>query len=111
MRAGFAARRSKYGAVRTEVDGITFASAREAKRYGELKLLERADEIRGLVLQPRFKIMVNGLLICTYVADFAYFERGHWTQTVEDVKGVQTPAFKLKRKLMKAVHHIDVVLI
>ena len=47
---------SKYGAIRTTVDGVTFASKAEARRYAELKLLEQAGEIKGLELQPKFDI-------------------------------------------------------
>jgi dsDNA-binding SOS-regulon protein len=67
---------SKYGAVRTEVDGISFASKKEARRYSELKLLERAGEIADLQLQPRFPLTVNGVRVCTYVADFQYRDIG-----------------------------------
>jgi len=98
---------SKYGAIRTEVDGITFASKKEARRYSELKLLERAGEIAELRLQPRFPLKVNGHLICTYVGDFAYhptFQGATMAQeTVEDAKGFKTPAYKLKAKLFHAV--------
>lgn len=99
---------NKYGNRKVEVDGITFASAKEARRYGELKLLERAGEISSLRTQPRFPIVINGVKVCTYVADFAYFE-GEPTCVVEDVKGFKTDVYKIKRKLMKACHDIDVV--
>ena len=99
---------TKYGAVRTEVDGITFASKREAKRYSELKLLERAGEITLLELQPRYPLKVDGKLICTYVADFSYRSIDPKTalhsNVVEDVKGVRTPVFKLKAKLFEAIN-------
>src|SRR4051812_49216783 len=99
---------NKYGAIPTEVDGIRFASKREAKRYQDLKLLERAKVIRDLELQPRFKIEVGGLLICTYVADFQYRVCTDNRLVVEDSKGVETAVFKLKRKLLKAVHGVSV---
>jgi hypothetical protein len=89
------------------VDGISFASKKEARRYGELRLMERAGMIDNLALQPRFPLLVNGELVCTYVADFAYNTKT--ARVVEDAKGVQTPEFKLKRKLMKAALGIDVV--
>lgn len=76
-------------------DGKKFHSARECARYGELKLLERAGQITNLVLQPRFKL-VAGIV---YVADFQYQEKG--ALVVEDVKGVETQTFKLKKKLFK----------
>jgi len=101
-------KRSKYGNRKTVVDGITFASAKEAKRFGELKLLEKAGVIADLTLQPRFPLKVNGLLICTYVGDFTY--RSDGASVVEDSKGFITPEFRLKKKLMLAVHGIEVVL-
>ena len=111
--AEFNAQRSgkphKYGAVPTEVDGIRFASKAEAKRYGELKLRERAGEIAGLVLQPRFPLTVNGVKIGTYVGDFLYYDKDCQVTTVEDVKGVATPVYRIKRRLMQALHGIEIV--
>lgn len=94
---------NKFGAVRTEVDGITFASKKEASRYGELKLLVRAGEIRELSLQPRFPLRVEGKLVCTYVADFLY-ETKLGETVVEDAKGMRTPAYIIKSKLFEALH-------
>ena len=90
-------RKSKYGNKPVEVDGIRFASKKEAKRYGELLLLQRGGVIRGLKLQPRYALTANEHKICTYVGDFEYLE-GERT-VVEDAKGMQTPEFKLKFKL------------
>lgn len=94
--------RSKFGAVKTEIDGITFASKAEAKRYGELKLLQRAGLIRDLEVQPKFPLIINGVTVATYIADFAYFEGD--ARVVEDVKGVRTPVYILKRKLVEALY-------
>jgi hypothetical protein len=94
--------RSKYRNVRTEVDGIKFASRAEAKRYQELKILERAGEITRLDLQPRFDCWVNGNKVCTYVSDFRYFTDAG--QIIEDVKGMKTPVYKLKKKLVEACY-------
>lgn len=97
---------SKYKNKKTIADGITFDSIKEAKRYQELKLLERAGEIRQLELQPAFKIEHNGVKICTYKGDFAYFTDK--CRVVEDCKGFLTPAYRLKKKLMKAFFNIDI---
>lgn len=104
------ARRPKYGNRKVVVDGITFDSAKEGRRYADLKLLERAGEIRDLKLQSPFPLMVNGVLVCTYVADFTYRRADPFLgeTVVEDVKGMRTDVYKIKRKLMKAVHNIDV---
>jgi hypothetical protein len=102
MRVGY----SKYNAKRTKVDGISFPSAGQARRYTELKLLAKLDKISNLELEPRYPLEVNGMRICTYVADFRYLENG--TEVIEDFKGVITPLFKLKAKLLKAIYGIDI---
>lgn len=101
-------RRHKYNAVKTIVDGHVFPSKAEAKRYGELKLLEKAGEISELVLQPRFDLRVNGIHICHYIADFSYVEWKNMEIVVEDVKGFVTDLFRIKKRLMKACCGIDV---
>mgnify|MGYP001599522917 FL=1 len=103
---------SKYHAVPTVVDGIRFASKREAAAYSELKLLEKVGAVANVELQPRYEIEVNGRKICDYVADFRYLDGGKFGKlTVADAKGFQTPVFRLKRKLMSAVFGIEVRLI
>lgn len=97
---------TKYGAQKIIIDGITFASQAEGRRYHQLKLLQRGGVISGLEMQPSFEIVIGGLKVCRYVGDFAYSEGG--SRVIEDVKGVRTPVFALKKKLMKAVHGIDV---
>lgn len=98
---------SKYKSTRTQTsDGKWFASKREARRYEDLLLLEKAGEITDLKCQVRFRVEINGKKICTYVADFTYRFKGHLL--VEDVKGYRTPVYKLKRKLMLAVYGIKV---
>lgn len=99
-------RKNKYGNTPTTVDGVRFASLREARRYGELKVMERCGLISGLELQPPFDLAVNGVHVCRYVADFAYVEKGE--RVVEDAKGMPTPEYRLKRKLLLAVHGIAV---
>lgn len=96
-------KKSKYNAVKTEVDGIKFDSAKESKRYASLKLLERAGVIENLKLQPRF-LLQEGFTYnghkerkIEYVADFQYERNGQ--TIVEDVKGMKTEVYKLKRKL------------
>lgn len=95
-------RRNKFGARRTEVDGISFDSAAEARRYSELVLLNKAGLIRCLELQPEYRCIVNGQIVCTYVADFRYFEGDRLV--VEDVKSepTKTALYKLKRRLVEA---------
>lgn len=100
---------NKFGAISTTVDGIRFASRAEAKRYGELCILQKAGLISDLKCQPRYELSVNGVRVCEYIADFSYIERGKGV--VEDVKSpaTRTPVYLLKKKLMKAIHGLEVV--
>lgn len=99
-------RHSKYGNVKIEIDGHKFDSRAESDRYLELIMLERAGEISGLQVHPTYQLLApyirrDGVKVrgITYKADFAYVEHG--VRIVEDVKGVQTQVFKLKRKLFE----------
>jgi hypothetical protein len=101
----------KYGAKATTLDGIRFASIAESRRYAELLLLQKAGEIECLELQPRFPIIVKGITVATYIGDFRYRVvkgmRGSLT-VVEDVKGVRTPVYQLKKKLVRALYDIAI---
>lgn len=100
-------RRQKYGAVPSIVDGHRFASKAEAARYRVLKAREEAGEIVALELQPRYPLVVNGEKVGTYVGDFSYYEGGELR--LEDVKGVLTPVYRLKKRLVKALYGIDIL--
>jgi len=100
----FAKRKHKYNAVKVQVDGIKFDSKAEARRYGQLKILEGQGEIRQLRIHPRFPLEIDGQLICTYVGDFAYREPGTPLEIVEDTKGMETDEFKIKAKLFQALY-------
>lgn len=97
---------SKYNAIRVKVDGINFHSIKESKRYGELKLLERAGKIRNLELQPRFDIAINGKHCFFWKGDFSYFEGE--ARIVEDVKGFLTPMYRLKKRCIEAAYSIQI---
>lgn len=112
----------------TIVDGMQFHSKKEAKRYQALQLLARNGEIKDIERQVKYRLEVNGILICTYAADFVYWERvspdkepGHsglwrwqtgdkwaWQQVVEDVKGYPNDRWPMKKKLMRACHRIEI---
>jgi hypothetical protein len=99
-------RGNKSGARSVVVDGIRFDSRGEAVRYQQLVALEAAGEIRALSLQPRFEIQPgftrpDGEKVrpIHYVADFQYQEVQTGRVVVEDFKGFETEAFKLKRKM------------
>ncbi len=111
------ARPSKYKAVETTVDGVTFHSKKEAKRYGELKLLEKAGEVRELQLQPVFPLMVPGrghggpyerVYLGNYIADFRYRLGPKGLLVVEDVKGFKTPLYRWKKKHVEAQYGISI---
>jgi hypothetical protein len=101
----------KYRNIPTMIDGIRFASKREAKRYCDLKLLERAGEISGLKLQPRYPLTVNGLHVATYVGDFDYVETSSNRLITEDSKGVRTRDFINKAKLFHALYGREIQLV
>jgi hypothetical protein len=93
----------KYRNIKTTIDGIIFDSKREAARYFQLKLLERAGELKELKRQVTYRLEVNGQLICKYIADFEYISINTGELVTEDLKGFITPEFKLKAKLFKAI--------
>jgi hypothetical protein len=93
---------SKYNARSVEIDGRRFDSAAEGRRYATLATHERAGKIAELELQPRFDCVVAGVKVCSYIADFRYLQDG--LAVVEDVKGVRTALYRLKRKLAEAYH-------
>lgn len=101
-------RASKYGAKAVVVDGERIASKAEARRWAELRVLERAGEIADLKRQPRFPFKLNGDLMFTYIADFDYRDKAG-RRVVEDVKGVATPLYKLKKKIIEADAGIIIV--
>lgn len=94
---------NKYGAKKTEVDGIVFDSRLEARRYVQLKALQASGEIHDLTLQPRYEFVVNGVRIGRYTPDFEYMDNDGDFHT-EDVKGVRTRDLSLRVKLMEAIH-------
>lgn len=100
---------SKYGNKKISEDGYTFDSLAEHRRYKELCLLRKAGEIDQLVIHPRWNLDINGCLICTYIADFAYNDKTIGQAIVEDVKGVRTAVYKIKKKLMWAIYKINIV--
>ena len=103
------AKRSKYGNRKTTVDGVTFDSAKEARRFLALKAEQAAGRISGLRLQVRFPLRVNDVRVCAWVADFVYLRNG--VRVVEDVKSEITrrhPVYRLKKKLVAACLGIEI---
>lgn len=93
----------KYKNKITTVDNIRFDSRKEADRYIELKLLEKADKIKNIRLQVSFELLPkqNDERAVKYIADFVYHDNIRGVDIVEDVKGYKTREYVLKRKLFK----------
>jgi hypothetical protein len=107
---------TKYHAKPTTVDGIRFASKAEARRYQELKMLEKAGRIRNLKLQPKYPLVFypgssrRVVNVGSYIADFWYLEvdGGVERPVLEDVKGVKTPIYRLKKKMVEAIYDLKI---
>lgn len=118
---------NKYGSKKIEIDGIVFDSKKEAKRYQELSLLEKAGAIQDLQRQVKYVLIPaqyetieryskTGKRLkdskkciereCAYYADFVYQQNGK--TVVEDTKGMRTTEYIIKRKLMMHVHGIKI---
>ena len=103
-------RGNKYHARRVQMDGCTFDSQAEADRYLALKCAADEGRIERLKVHPRFRLEVNRVHICDYEADFTYWQDGKLV--VEDVKSAVTkklPTYRLKKKLLFALHGIEIV--
>ena len=101
--------KNKYLNKKTIIDNIKFDSKAEAKRYNELKLLLKAGEITQLEIHPRFTLLENGKNKhdqgygkITYIADFMYINTNDRVITAEDVKGVKTQTYSVKKRLFMA---------
>ncbi len=99
-------RPAKYRSKRTEAGGIVFQSRKEARRHGHLLLMQQQGFISGLQTQVPYGLTVNEVFICRYYADFVYQEDGQ--TVVEDAKGVRTRDYRIKARLMLAVHGIRI---
>lgn len=104
---GWRRSRRKYANTPINVDSYKFASKKEGRRYLELRLFEKLGDVRELEVHPRFHLCVGDEHIATYVADFSYKNKTGML-IVEDVKGVKTAVYKLKKRLMKVLLGIEV---
>ena len=105
--------KNKYHAKKCEWDGEVFDSKKELQRYKELKLLEKAGEIQNLRRQVKYVLIpsqrIDGKVVereVAYNADFVYEADGE--TVVEDVKGVKTKDYIIKRKMMLLFHNIRI---
>ena len=111
--AAVLAKRSKYRAEPTEVDGHRFPSRREASRYEHLKLLQTAGDIGDLELQPQYPLIVTTpagvkVQVGVYTADFRYARKGGGT-VIEDAKGFKSnEAYRLRKRIVEAQYGIEI---
>lgn len=93
----------KYKNKITEINGIKFHSKKEANRYMELKLLQKAGKIKDIELQPKIPLLVNGKSIGYYIGDFRYYDNAKHRLILEDVKSpaTKTPIYNLKKKILE----------
>ena len=119
-------KKSKYGAKKTVYDGITFDSKKEARRACELNMLASKGIIKDLRRQVKYTLIpaqreadtigkrggvIKGKLLereVAYIADFVYYDTELQAEVVEDTKGVKTPEYIIKRKLMLYMHNIRI---
>ena len=104
---------NKYNARRTEVDGIVFHSQAEAHRWVQLKLLLRGGAIRNLERQVKYPLEVSTpdgppKVIGNYYADFVYWDNDRCITVIEDVKGMLTQVYKLKKRHVEAQYGIEI---
>jgi hypothetical protein len=93
----------KFKAIRCEADGIKFASKKERKRYLELKILQQAGDVLFFLRQAPFHLQGGVKYVCDYLVFWS-----DETVTVEDVKGVRTPMYIAKKKLVEAIYPIKI---
>lgn len=101
----------KYRAKPTVVDGVRFASQAEANYYLTLKMLEKAGQVRDIELQPSFHLHVNGVRIGQYRGDFRYYDKALDKTVVAEVKGIDLPLGRWKRRHAEAEHGIEIVMV
>lgn len=98
---------NKYRNKKTVVDGIVFDSRKEANYYGMLKLRLLAKDILSFERQIKMPVSIKGMHVCNYIADFKILHPGGREEVI-DVKGIRTPVYQLKKKLIKAIYNIDI---
>lgn len=99
---------NKYKNQPTTVDGIWFPSKLEANHYAKLALRKRIGEIKDLVLQPSYPIIINEIKCGTYRADFSYVDLVSGAHRVVDTKGKDTPLSNFKRKCVEALYGVKI---
>ncbi len=95
---------NKYRAVKTRVGSEMMDSKLEAKTYTDLLLLQKAGAIRDLKLKPVYPLVVEETMVAKYIPDFTFTDVRSGEDVILDAKGVLTPVFRLKAKLLEAIY-------
>jgi hypothetical protein len=104
-------RLNKYGAKQSMIDGHTFHSRAEARYYQVLKYRQMLGEVTDVKLQEPFTVLgPKGQVVTTYRSDFTFWDNVEKRKRIIDVKGVQTPYFKLKKRVVEAFLGITIEL-
>jgi len=102
---------NKYNAKRTEYNGRTYHSKKEADYATQLDMQRHAqnpkDKVIKWIPQVKFAISINEKHICNYYLDFTVFYGDGHVEHI-DVKGVKTPVYKLKKKCVEALYYIEI---
>jgi hypothetical protein len=95
---------NKFRAKKTALNGLIFDSQLEARRFGELSLMQKAGAIRNLERQVPFQLSVNSVKVCKMIVDHVFFEGN--TRVLEETKSkpTKTPVYRLKVRLLKAIY-------
>lgn len=105
-------KKSKYGNLKTEYNGTVFMSKKEANYAKELdfckKSHDKSSRVVSYEMQVPYQIILNGIKICKYLADFKVLYADDRIEIV-DVKGVKTQTYRLKKKLVEAQYGIKII--
>jgi len=109
---------SKFNSIKSEIDGHTFDSKKEAEFYGSLKIKKNAGLIKDFKIQVQYDIMVNNIHIAYYYLDFQ-IENNDCSFEYIDIKGkdkksnkfIKTGVFALKKRLVEAIYHIKITML
>lgn len=122
-RAALPEKRHKYAAQKVKIDGYTFDSKAEGRRYGILRQLEQIGAIGDLEVHPKFPIEIDGRPLrirsekmkngrqVVYAADFRYVDIETGATVIEDVKGFDNARGRLKRALAEHVYGIEITVL
>ena len=102
---------TKYLNKKCEYQNIKFDSLKERNFFIYLKQLEEKGTIKDLKLQVKFPVVVNKKLVCSYIADFTYYDEfGYHVVDVKSPITSKNPVFRLKKKFVEALYNFEIEL-